>query len=174
MKYSKITVSGRICTGKSTLFLKLEKKLNWPTFHTGQIFREYVKKHGLTLEAGKEQDVIARKIDMEVKEKLEAPGHLLVDSWMAGIMADDLPGVLRILLTCDDKVRAQRFAQRENLPVDESLKKILERENNVLNKLKEMYKKNGIFDPKYYNLVINTTNLTENEVFEKVLNKLYE
>ena len=50
MKYSKITISGKICTGKTTLLKRLQKKLNWTTFMTGQLFRDYVKNHKLNLE----------------------------------------------------------------------------------------------------------------------------
>jgi len=42
MTINKITISGKICTGKSTLLKSLQKELNWPVFMTGQLFREYV------------------------------------------------------------------------------------------------------------------------------------
>jgi len=56
MKYSKITISGKICTGKTTLFWDLQKKLNWPVFSTGQFFRDYARQHNLSLEKAEEQN----------------------------------------------------------------------------------------------------------------------
>ena len=101
MKYSKITISGKICTGKTTLLKSLQKELNWPIFMTGQLFRDYVKKNVLNLEQVEEQnDELTKKIDYQVRDMINVPGNLIVDGWMSGIMAQDLPDVLKILLIC--------------------------------------------------------------------------
>ena len=62
MTYTKIAISGKICSGKSTLFNDLEEKLKWPVFQTGKYFREYAKKNKLTLEnAGEQNDKLTKK-----------------------------------------------------------------------------------------------------------------
>lgn len=174
MKYTKITISGRICTGKSTLFKNLEDKLHWKTFHTGQFFRDYVKKHGLVLERAEEQnDELTKKIDYGVRDMLEKKeGNCIFDGWMAGIMADNYPHVLRILLTCDDEVRADRFAKREKIFLEEAKKAIKEREENLFNKLSSIYHRNDFVDPKNYNCVIDTTSLHPSDVLLKVYQQL--
>ncbi len=173
MRYSKRTISGKICTGKSTLFQSLEKKLSWKTFRTGTFFRDYAKKHKLNLEKAQEQtDRLTKKVDYKVRDMLRKKGNLLVDSWMAGIMADNSPGVLKILLVCDDKIRFKRFAMREKVTVKLAKKDILDRETNLFKKLQEIHKRNDFVDPKNYNLIINTTKLFPNQILQKVLNKL--
>lgn len=173
MKYSKITISGKICTGKSTLLQRLQKKLKWPIILTGQYFREYVKKHELVLEKAEEQNErLTKKVDYHVKDLLNKPGHLIVDGWMSGIMANSLPGVLRILLISDDDVRYKRFAEREKISFAEAKAKVEERQNNWLRRLKKIYHRNDFFAPMNYNFIIDTTNLSESQVLQKVHDKL--
>lgn len=174
MKYTKITISGKICTGKSTLFKKLAQKLHWNTFHTGQFFRNYVKKRGLNLEKAEEQsEFLTKKIDYKAQDILKKKeGNYIFDGWMTGIMADNYPHVLRILLTCSDDVRIERFAKREKISFKAAKQLITEREKNLFEKLKQIYHRNDFVNPKNYNYVIDTSNLTSNEVFKKVLQSL--
>lgn len=172
MIYTKITISGKICTGKSTLFKALARSLHWKTFHTGQFFREYVKKHGLVLETAQEQNnVLTKKIDYKVRDMLKKrDGNYIFDSWMAGLMADHFPHVLRILLICNDDIRAQRFAKREKTSFIDAKKAINEREENLFNKLSSIHHRNDFVDPKNYNCVIDTTTMSSQEVLIKVTN----
>lgn len=174
MKYTKITISGKICTGKSTLFKALARNLHWKTFHTGQFFREYVKKHNLVLETAQEQnDVLTKKIDYKVRDMLKKrQENYIFDSWMAGLMADHFPHVLRILLICNDDIRAQRFAKREKISLKDAKKAINEREKNLFDKLSLIYHRNDFVEPVNYNCVIDTTDLTSEQVFEKVFQRL--
>ncbi len=171
MKYTKITVSGRICTGKTTLLKKLTDHLRWQSFHAGQFFRNYVETHNLELnQAAEQNEKLAKKVDFRTRDLLKRKtGNYIFDSWMAGLMADHYPHVLRILLVCDDRVRIQRFAEREQVSFSEAEKEIRERENNLFNKLSRIYNRYDFVDPKNYNLVIDTTLLSANQILQKVL-----
>lgn len=173
MTYTKIAISGKICSGKSTLFNDLQKKLKWPVFQTGKYFREYVNKNKLTLEDAAEQnDQLTKKIDYMVRDKLHEKGNLIVDGWMSGIMANSLPDVLRILLICDDDVRAARFSKREKVSFNEAKKRVEERLENWISKLKKIYKRDDFFNEKNYNLIIDTSHISSKKVLEIVLDKL--
>ncbi|MDO8609406.1 MAG: cytidylate kinase family protein [bacterium] len=173
MRYSKITISGKICSGKSTLFLQLEKYLKWPIVHTGQIFRDYVKKHNLKLDKAQEQnEELTKKIDFKVRDMLKEKGNLLADSWMAGIMADHFPGVLKILLICKDSKRYQRFAARENVTIEEASKRVENRQKNWGDRMEKIHKRNDFFDKKNYDLIIDTSTISSEEVFNLVLSHL--
>ena len=101
MNINKITISGKICTGKTTLLKSLEKKLNWPVFMTGKLFRGYVAKNKLDLDQVEEQNEdLTKKIDYQVRDMIHEDGNLIVDGWMSGIMARNLPNVLKVLLIC--------------------------------------------------------------------------
>lgn len=173
MKYSRITISGKICTGKTTLFWNLQEKLNWPVFSTGQYFRDYARKHNLSLEKAEEQDEkITKEIDYRVRDLLKQEKNIIAEGWMTGIMADKFPNILRVLLVCEDKERIKRFSVREKIFFKEAERKLKNRENNWLNKLKIIYKRNDIFNVKNYDLIIDTTELNPPQVLKKVLDKL--
>lgn len=176
MKYSKITISGKICTGKTTLLKRLEKKLHWPTFMTGQLFRDYVKKQGLNLQQAEEQnEKITKKIDYQVRDMLHAPGNLIVDGWLSGIMANKLKDALKILLICSDNIRYKRFAKREKITLKEAKIKVEERQNNWFKKIKKIHNiaSSQLNDEKNYNLVIDTSYITPQTVVKKVLQALF-
>ncbi len=173
MIFNKITISGKICTGKTTLLKDLQKKLNWPIFMTGKLFREYVEKNKLDLEQVEEQnDMLTKKIDYQVRDLLHDKGNLIVDGWMSGIMSANLPDVLKVLLTCDDNIRYQRFAERENINIEEAKKRVEERQLNWFKKLEKIYGRNDFLDPKNYDLIIDTSNISSDEVLKKVVEKL--
>jgi predicted cytidylate kinase len=173
MTINKITISGKICTGKSTLLKSLQKELNWPVFMTGQLFREYVKKNKMKLENVEEQsEELTKRIDYKVRDMLKFPGNLIVDGWMSGIMANNFPNILKVLLICEDDIRYKRFADREKIGLDESKARVDERQNNWLNKLKKIYKRDDFMDPKNYDLIIDTSNISLQRIVKKVLQKI--
>jgi predicted cytidylate kinase len=172
MSINKITISGKICTGKSTLLKSLQKELNWPVFMTGQLFREFVKKNKLNLEHVEEQsENLTKKIDFKVRDMLKSPGNLIVDGWMSGIMANHFPNILKILLICDDNIRYQRFAHREKISIEEAKKRVEERQNNWFRKIEKIYKtdRKEFTDKNNYDLIVNTSHITPYEAFKKVL-----
>lgn len=171
--YNKITISGRVCTGKTTLFFDLQQKLIWPTFSASYFFRDYAAAKHLSLEKASEQsDQLTQIIDYGMGELLKKKDNILFEGWMTGIIAHDLPHVLRVLLTCDDDTRAKRLSLRENLSKEVALQKISEREANLFKRLEEIYHRNDFVDPKNYNLVIDTTNSTPEETLSLVLKTL--
>lgn len=173
MKYSKITISGKICTGKTTLFWDLQKKLEWPTFSTSQFFRDYARAEYLSLEKAQEQNTkLTKEVDSRMEKLLKQEGKLIAEGWMAGIMADELPHILRVLVVCKDEERIRRFSKRQNLDLKLAKQLILERETNWLKKIKKIYNRRDIFDPKNYNFVIDTANLRPIDVTRKVLDQL--
>lgn len=173
MTINKITISGKICTGKTTLLKSLEKELNWPIFMTGKLFRDYVAKNKFDLEQVEEQnEELTKKIDYQVRDLIHAPGNLIVDGWMSGIMASHFSDILKVLLICDDDIRYQRFADREKIGFKEAMIRVDERQNNWLNKLKKIYKRDDFMDPKNYDLIIDTSVLSSKDVLKMVINTI--
>lgn len=176
MKYSKITISGSICTGKTTLLKNLEKKLKWPTFKTGQLFRDYVAKHGLNLEGAEEQNErLTKEVDYKVRDMLhENDKNLIVDGWMSGISANQRKDVLKILLDCKDDIRYKRFAKREKMTYDAAKNKVDERQSSWFGKIEKIHKIDSAEFTKKgnYNLVIDTSYITPYAVMKRVLDAL--
>lgn len=173
MKYTNITISGKICTGKSTLRSLLVKKLGWASFSTGELFRQYVIDHKLSLEKAEEQNnTLSKKIDNKVRSLLKTQKNLIVDSWLAGITAKNIPGVLKILLVCKDDIRYKRFAKREKIDYQTGKEKVEERFNNWANKIKKIYKQTDFYNPKLFDLVIDTSFITPQAILRQVNNSL--
>lgn len=173
MSIAKVTISGKICTGKTTLFWALQEQLVWPTFSTSQYFRDYARAHQLILEKAEEQsDELTRKIDYRVSDMLLKNGNLLVEGWMAGIMANGYKGILKVLLTCDDRVRIKRFANRERVSIKEATKRIHDRETNLIIRLSAIYQRNDFVDPKKYDIVLDTTFTAQDKMLAAILSAI--
>lgn len=171
--FSKITISGKICTGKSSVFRELVKRLEWPTFSTGAYFREYAKTHKLELNNAEEQtDKLTHKVDGMVKEMLKKPGNLILDAWLGGVLAEGAPDVLKVLLVADDSVRFKRFAQREKVSLEEAKKEVLLRDSSWFEKVQEIHSRSDFFDKKNYTLVIDTSHVSIEYVVSTILKRL--
>ncbi len=171
--YKKITISGLICTGKTSLFWGLQEKLVWPTFSASQFFRDYSRTHNLSLEKAEEQStMLTKKVDLQMTNMIKADGNIIIEGWMAGIMADQLPQVLRILLTCNREVRIKRFAVREKMTEKEATYHIQQREKNLFRVLEKIYKRSDFVDPKNYNFIVDTTNVSVDTLVTQILNKV--
>jgi len=171
--YSKITISGKICTGKSSVFRELVKELKWPTFSTGSYFREYAKTHQLELNNAEEQtDKLTHKVDGMVKEMLAKPGNLLLDAWLGGILAEGTKDVLKVLLVADDDIRFGRFAKREGVSIIKAKKEVLLRDKSWFDRVKIIHKRDDFFDKNNYNLIIDTSHLDIAQIASLILKKL--
>lgn len=183
MKYSSIAISGPPGAGRSTLLRNLKPIVTswgWKTFSGGDWARQFAIQNGTHNEGDKTHhlatdysDEIDHQIDEEMRKKLSDPSaHFAVESWIAGWNMRGLPHVLRILLQCDDSLRIDRLVNRDNLSVDEAKEHIHKRQETNFAKWKRMYGVTDFWDPKYYDLIIDTYSSGPKEVLDMVLTKL--
>jgi predicted cytidylate kinase len=185
LKYSSVAISGKPGAGRSTLLKNLKpfvEPLGWETFSGGDWSRQFAvnegkhkaddKKHHYAVDVSEEID---HKIDLALREKLANPAnHVAVESWIAGWNMRGLKHVLKVLLMCDDALRIDRVVNRDGLTVDEAKHHIWDREESNLAKWSRMYKvsQEDFWDPKHYDLVINTYSHGQMETLELVLQAL--
>lgn len=183
LKYSSVAISGRPGAGRSTLLKNLKaivEPLGWETFSGGDWARQYAinnGKHSATdpthHKATDYSDEIDHQIDAAMREKLSNPEtHVAVESWIAGWNMRGLPHVLKVLLMCDDSLRIDRVVNRDNLSVDEAKQHLREREEANLGKWNRMYGVTDFWDPKHYDLIINTYSHGPKETLNIVLQAL--
>ena len=175
--YRCITITGQVGVGKSTLVENLRQIIEpqgW-TFHSAsQIQRDWIKAHNIPLEQTLlRPDEHEREIEAEVKRKLSEEQHVVVDGWLTGFMAQGIEGVLKVLIICSNEaIRIDRVANRDTATIDEAKRLIRERERQNKEKWQAIYGNHDFWDPKRYDLVIDTYSASKDEAVRLVLEKL--
>ena len=169
-----ITISGKAGSGKSTIAKELAEKLKLKHYSIGALMRQIVQEKNISL---MELSKLAEKdssIDLELDKKqieLRDKNNFVIDGRLT---AHFIPYAdLKVFLDCNDKVRAERILKDERKDeksknVKELIKKINQREQSERKRYKKLYSVD-YYDKKLYNLIIDTTNLSINEVVEKIM-----
>lgn len=175
LKYRNITISGGVSSGKNTLLDNLKPyltPLGWKFAHGGQLLRDFAKEYVQPVATLVDKD-FHNYIDNRTKDLLTKEGNYVIEAWLSGFMSRDLKDTLRVLLICsDDALRIDRVANRDKVSIDEAKKFIKEREDINFKEWKRIYGDYNFWDPKYYNLVIDTYSSGPMETVGKVLDKL--
>ena len=179
-----ITISGRIGTGKSTLATHLGDTLRWDVLDGGKIFRKYAKEKGFHItEKEKIPDKFDRDFEDLTKKILTEEQSHIIQSHLAGFVAQGIPQVFKILVVCEndkgedkESIRIDRLINRDLISVKEAKEEVEDREQRLLVKFKKLYVPNDpnwvYWDKKYYDLIINTYSLNPKEALEYVLKGL--
>ncbi len=174
--YKNITVSGKVAVGTTTLSRNLQLLLGWKHINAGFIQREYDRTHNIHENmqgAASRSDEHEKSIEEMTKKMLTEQEHLIYEAWLSGFVAKEIGGVLKVLVYCShDEVRIDRVMNRENVSIEEAKKWIKQREEENVAKWKKLYGDYNFWDPKYYDLVIDTYGCGPMETVGKVLDKL--
>ncbi len=200
--FTNITISGLPGCGSTTLLQKLKaedslKFDGWKGFSGGEFMRAYAIEHGYfdknashhhaATDYGDEFD---REVDMGMREKLTNENHWILESWLSGFMAQQVPKVLKVLMICsDDAVRIDRIVNRDAVAAEVAKKSMYDRYVSNLEKWQRMYSeewnewvvKPGTLsanDPidfwrqELYDVVIDTYSVNQQKALETVLNAI--
>ncbi len=174
-----ITISGTPGSGKSTVAKLLAKKLNLKHYSTGDFMREIAKERNLSLE---ELERIAegdRAIDTTLDKRQIELGknedNFVIDGRLGFYF---IPQSIKIFLDADLKIRAQRIWQdikikglRKGERADnlrEIIEEIERRKDSERARYLKYYKVNPD-EEKHYDLIVETTKITAEEVVEKII-----
>lgn len=167
MKYRNIVISGEVGTGTSTLARLLAAKLNYQVISVGAIFRQYVLDHQIEfwdkLKVPKDWEY---QLDSGVRKKLETEVKLIVDGHYAGYLSRDIPDVFRILLVCTPTIAEKRILRRIHTH-KETVESIKKRRQGLKDSFKKLYGDADYFDPKLFNIVIDTGVNDSQQTLEK-------
>lgn len=173
MKYKNIAISGDIGTGKSTLARLLSEKLGWEYVSAGNYFREWYKSKGMDVSKvygiPEEED---RKMEASFQKEMQEKEGVVFESRLAGWLARDYPETLKVLCTVSNEEAYKRVAKRDSVSEEEAEKLSKQRAGDLVDKFNKLYAVSDFLDPKYFDLVIDTTNLRPDQVLERVLEKL--
>lgn len=199
-RYRNITISGLPGCGSTTLLSMLKAELGpvgWTGFSGGEFMRDYAVKQGLFKnDSALHHDATAyppdfdRQVDLGMRERLETGKHQVLESWLSGFMAQGVLGTLKVLMSCSDEaVRVDRIVNRDNVSPQQAIENMHTRYRKNTEKWKGMYRDEWIkwvvqsgtlttadpidfWNPKLYDLVIDTYKLSREQSLQTVLDAI--
>lgn len=174
----RITVSGQIGCGKSTLSKALCDHFSMDYFSTGDIFREMAGKSGMSLEEysryAESNPSIDRSIDDQSISFLRRNDNVVADSRLSGWLTyRNGIDAIRIWLSASLEERVRRVSGREKGSPEEIRMRIVEREESEIRRYREFYSIDmSSMEP--YHIVVLTDGLGAEEVLSIVLKKMEE
>lgn len=175
-----ISFCGDNGSGKSTTAIKVAQKLGFKHYHMGQVLRDMAKEKNITLEELNELREKDLNFDKSVDDFLIKLGkdsdNFVIESRTAWFF---ILNSLKIYLKVEAKEAAKRIfleLQNENKRNEgnnlDSEEKVLESIKKRQNKDNEIYQKLygiDIRDEKHFDFILDTTHLSIEEVFNKVM-----
>jgi cytidylate kinase len=176
-----ITIGGNVGAGKTTLANHLAEALHHEQISAGDIIRKMAAEKGLSIEQFyaqlKNDPAIEQAVDKRQATMMREHDGLIVEGRVAWYFAKQSTfPVLNVLLTVAPAVGAQRSGEKkENAgkTADEMIIADTSREKMEHERYAMLYDIRNHLDPTHYNFVLDTTLLTKEEVFEKVLGAAY-
>jgi cytidylate kinase len=172
-----ITIGGNIGAGKTTLADSMAEALHYDQLYMGRIFRRMAAEWGLTIDEFynklKDNPELERKTDDEQARMMREKDNVIFQGRIAWYFAKKSPFLaFNILLTVSPEVGAQRVSRREEYvgkSPEEMLRISAARERAEREHYLTLYGIENFLDPKHYDFILDTSKLTEQEKFNKVL-----
>ena len=175
-----ISFNGDHGAGKSTTAKKVAEALNYSRFYMGQMFRDMAKERNMTVDEFdricKADASLDRKVDDYILKLAKENKDFVIESRTAWHF---IPESLKIYLKVDEREAARRVFKESDNENRKNESKNYNSENEILESLKkrkenddERYLKHYGLDIRKesnYDLVLDTTNLSIEEVFNKVM-----
>lgn len=180
-----VSISGAEGSGKSTIAKMLAEKLDWPRYYIGGIRREKAKERGLTLEEYNKLGETDPSTDLEVDEYQKKLGETEDNFVIEGRTSwHFIPHSFKIFLNTSFEEAAKRVFNELSKDNTRNEGKDLTTYENVLDSLKSRrqsdmmryakYFNIDVFDLSHYDFILDTTDLSIEEVFEKVFDAVRE
>jgi len=178
----KITIAGIIGSGKSTLAEIIAKKLGYKRHSSGDFMRQLASEKSITLIELSRIANLSPEIDKEIDNRQIEIGkkedNFVIDgrlSWYC------IPDSLKIYLEVSEEEASRRIFndKKENRKkerfssIEELIRMNRERKALEIKRYKEWYGIN-IHDKSHYDISLDTTHLSIDEVVGILMNKIYE
>lgn len=172
----RITISGPPGSGKTTVCSLLGERLGYETIISGNIFRELAKERNMSLaEFGalcSADPAVDIELDSKMVEIAKSKNNVILEGRLTAYMlhSNNIPA-FKIYLHASKDVRAERVVNREGGSIEQRKSEIEEREGCEVQRYKKHYSID-IEDTSVYDLVIDSSHLSPDEVVEKILSEV--
>lgn len=169
--YRSIVLSGPVASGTTTAAKNLSQKLNLEYHSAGDFFRDYMLSHNIPLPNKEEiPDEIDRKVDLELTNLLASEKNVVVDGLYYGYFCRDMPNVLKVLITADQDERIKRATTRTHTH-KETPEDVIRRDKAHDLKFRKLYANENFLDSRFFDLIINSTHTSQEEVLKQIIDK---
>ncbi len=176
-----ISISGPPGSGKSTVAEMLAKKLGMKRYYVGGIRRELARKKGMTIDEynklGEKDPSTDKEVDEWQKKLGEKEDNFIIEGRTSYYF---IPHSIKIYLDVNEEEGAKRIYEskaskerneKKYSDIEETKKAIKERMKSDEKRYKQYYGIN-CYDKKNYDIIIDTTNMTPEEVTEKIIKEI--
>lgn len=172
----RITISGPPGSGKTTACAKLSETLGLEAVVFGRIFRELAAEKHLTLsqlgEIAEQDPAIDNMIDGRILQMARTHEDLILESRLSAYMLTrNGIDAFKIHIDASPEVRMKRVGLREGETLEQATAATLDRQRSEAKRYKQWYDID-INDLSVYDLILNTDNMTPDEVLETILEGL--
>jgi predicted cytidylate kinase len=174
----KITISGQIGAGKTTVAKMIAKRLNLKFYSIGDLRGKLAIEKGMTIEqlnkVGEKEMWTDKEVD-EFQEKFgKAENNFVIEGRVSWFF---IPDSIKIFLDVKKEIGAKRIFNDVREDQDKSVdwKDQLQKNSMRISSDKKRYRKYYNIDPyelQHYNIVIDTSDMTPEEVVDEILEKV--
>lgn len=174
-----ITLSGMLGSGKSTVAKLLAHRLGYEYYSTGNAQREIAQRRGMTTlelnQAAETDPTIDAEIDGVFRHFNSVPNkNVVIDSRLAFFF---VPSSIKIKLNVDTSIAGERIfndkkrtGENTYQTVQDAIDVLIERRALEVARFKRLYHVD-IDNDENFDYIIDTTNLTPEEITEKIIRK---
>ena len=176
-----LRVSGNLGAGKTTICERLAEALGYENHYTGQVFRDLAKEKGLSIEVFYKQMVanpeLEKDIDNHQARLMLTKDNIIVQGRIAPFLPWK-PGCKKIDIffkVSDEEGARRQLERKENKgkSLEEMTKLSQERVNEERQRYSMLYPNiPDYLNEKLFDIVIDTTHLNPDRVFEKLIGKI--
>jgi len=166
----KITLFGLAGTGTSTVGKLFSEKYNFKFGSGGNMFREMAAEHKMDVYEFNQFCQKDKKYDLELDTRIANFGKENDNfAFESRVAWNFIPDSIKIKIICDDDVRIERICDRDNKENLEEIKeKTKNREISEKKRYFDYYDIEDYSDDKHFDLIIDSTNLTPEEIIQKI------
>jgi predicted cytidylate kinase len=172
-----ITISGEPGTGTTTIANHLSVHTGYKLVYIGETFRELAREKGLTLpdlgDYAENHPEVDFELDARQVEQARG-GNVILEGRLSGwlLKTNQVPA-FKVLLTADLDTRVKRIVGREGKDYEQVKAEVLEREECEQERYKKYYN-TKYNDKSHYDLIIDTSNLTPEDITQRILSEYSE